>query len=178
MSNLPIIDLIFLILIVLMVIHGYVKGFVEKVFSWAAVVFAIWIAILLHPAGAEFIRNRIMPNVRLVPEILSFVVIFTLGMVILKMLEHILKDVVNGAKLDGMNKVLGLIFGLFEGFALTAIILFIFTVQPVFDASNVIEDSIFAQILLPLIQIPLNRGRETIEIACLFLREQLPHIPV
>ena len=177
MSNLPVIDLIFLILIVLMVIHGYVKGFIEKIFSWAAVVFAIWVAILLHPAGAEFIRTKTLQNVRIVPEILSFIAIFTLAMIVLKMLEHILKDVVTGAKLGGVNKILGLIFGLFEGFALTALILFIFNIQPVFDASKVIEDSIFAQILLPLIQIPLNRGMNMVTTVYLFQRGN-PHLPV
>ena len=159
MSNISVIDLILLVLIILMVIHGYVKGFVEEIFSWAALILATWAAVFLHPAGAEFLRNKGMGNIRLVPEILAFIAIFVAVMLLLKFLEHILKEIIAGAKLGGVNKLLGLIFGLVEGFALTALILFVFTVQPFFDASKVIEDSIFAEILLPLIKIPLEWGK-------------------
>ena len=162
MSNIPVIDLIFLILIVLMVIHGYVKGFISEFFSWAALVLSIWVAVLLHPAGAQLIREKVMQNVRYVPEILAFIAIFIVVMLLLKMLEHILKDVILGAKLGGADKVLGLIFGLIEGLTFSALILFILTIQPLFDASKIISDSIFAQILLPLIKIPLDRGKDAV----------------
>ena len=147
MSNIPVIDLIFLILIVLMVIHGYVKGFIEEIFSWASLVLAIWVAVMLHPAGAAMIRERAMQTVKYVPEILAFVIIFLIIMLLVKMLEHVLKDVIMGAKLGGANKMLGAIFGLIEGIAITVIILFVLDIQPLFNASQIISESIFAQIL-------------------------------
>lgn len=173
MSNFLVIDLIFFILIVLMLIHGYVKGFIEELFSWATVVISMLAAVFLHPMVASFIRSKAMANVRYVPEILAFVAVFLAATIILKMIERVLKDVIAGAHLGGANKILGAVFGLLEGVALTAIILFILSVQPVFDASKVIGDSIFAEILLPLINIPLNRGKEIINVA-LFLRQVSP----
>ena len=174
MSNIPVIDLIFMILIVLMLIHGYVKGFIAEFFSWAALVLAIWGAVILYPRGALFIRGRIMENVKAIPEILAFVAIFLIIMIIVKMVEQVLKDVVNGAKLGGVNKVLGLIFGLIEGFTITALILFILTIQPLFDAGPMIGESIFGQILLPLIRIPFNRGKDVINAAFLVPPEISP----
>ena len=169
MSNIPVIDLILLILIALMTIRGYVKGFVEELFSWASKVLAIGAAVMLYSAGAAFIRTKTMQNVRIIPEILAFVIIFIAILIFLKMLEHVLKDVVSGAKLKGINKILGLIFGLIEGFVLTALILFALTIQPLFDASKIISDSIFAEILLPVIRIPLERRREILKTALLLL---------
>jgi len=169
MSNIPVIDMIFLILIVLMVIRGYLKGFIEEIFSWAALVLAIWVAVLLHSPGADLIRSRIMENVEYVPEILAFVAIFVVVMLLLKMLEHILKDVIMGAKLGGANKFLGAIFGLVEGLTLVALILFVLAIQPLFDATNIIVNSIFAQILLPIIRIPFERGTGVVETAYFFL---------
>jgi membrane protein required for colicin V production len=174
MNNLPVIDLIFLILIILMVIHGYVRGFIEEIFSWATLVLAIWAAVFLYPAGAEVIRKKIMQDVRLVPEILAFIAIFILIMIFLKMLEHILKDVITGAKLGGVNKVLGAVFGLIEGFALTALVLFVLDVQPLFNSSKVIGDSIFAQILMPFIKAPLNQEKDMVNTVLLML----PNIPL
>ena len=159
MSSFPVIDLVFVILIVLMVLHGYAKGFISELFSWATLVLAIWAAVLLYHAGGTYIRSKAMQNVRYVPEILAFLAIFCIITMIMKMLEKVLKDVINSAKLGGANKFLGLIFGFIEGIALTALILFVLTVQPLFDASKILGDSIFAQILLDFIKIPLNRGR-------------------
>ena len=149
MSNLSVIDMVFIALIILMVVHGYVKGFVEEIFSWATIVLAIWMAVLFYSAGAAFIRTKIMENVRIVPEILAFVAIFVIVTFILKMLERILKDVIQGSKLGTLNKVLGAVFGVIEGFAITTLILFVLRVQPLFDASSIIGESVFAEILLP-----------------------------
>jgi len=170
MNNFPVIDVIFLILIVLMIIHGFVRGFITELFSWAAFILAIFAAVsLYHPAG-EFIRSKFMQNVKYIPEIFAFIIIFILVILLLKMVEHVLKDIVEGAKLGGLNKILGLIFGLLEGVALVGVILFVLSVQPVFDASKIIKDSFFAQFLLPLIQIPLHRGKDAIKTAFLFMR--------
>ena len=149
MSNLSVIDVVFIALIVLMLVHGYVKGFVEEIFSWATIVLAIWMGVLFYPAGGAFIRTKILENVRVVPELLAFVAIFLIVTFILKMLERILKDVIHGAKLGNLNKILGALFGVIEGLAITTLILFVLRVQPLFDASNLIGESIFAEFLLP-----------------------------
>ena len=158
MSNIPVIDMVFLILIALMVIRGYLKGFISEIFSWAALILAIWMAVLFHPAGAEFIRSKTMENVQYIPEVLAFIAIFLIVMLLVKMVGKVLKDVVMGAKLGGANKILGAIFGLVEGFTLVALILFLLTIQPIFDASNILANSIFAQILLPIINVPFELG--------------------
>jgi membrane protein required for colicin V production len=96
-----------------------------------------------------------MQNVRIVPEILAFIAIFILIMLCIKLLERILKDVVEGANLGILNKILGAIFGLAEGFAIITLIVFVLNVQPLFDASRILEDSILAELLLPIIEGPL-----------------------
>ena len=167
MSNIPVIDIIFFVLIILMIIHGLLKGFIGELFSWAPMVLAICTAVFLYPAGADFIRKRAFHTLKFVPEILAFLAIFITIILVLKLLERILKDIVDGARLGGVNKLLGALFGLVEGVALTAAILLVLAVQPLFDASKVIGDSYFAQFLFPLLQMPLNRGREVINSAFL-----------
>ena len=172
MSNISVIDMIFLILIVLLVIRVYFRGFIGEFFSWASKIVAIWVAVLLHQAGAGFIRSKVMENVQYIPEILAFVAIFLIIVLLSKMLEHVLKDVIMGAKLGGANKILGAIFGLVEGFTVVALILFLLAVQPLFDASGILSNSIFAEILLPIISIPIERGAEMINTAYILLPAQ------
>jgi membrane protein required for colicin V production len=157
MSNLQIIDMVFIGLIVLMVVHGYVKGFIEELFSWASIILALWMGVLFYSAGGAFIRTKIMANVRVVPEVLAFVAIFIIVTFVLRILKTILKDVIQGARLETLDKVLGVIFGAIEGLAIATLILFVLRVQPLFDASNLLEGSFFADILLPFTRIPLNQ---------------------
>jgi membrane protein required for colicin V production len=170
MNNLPAIDIFFIFLILLLAVHGYVKGFVEELFSWAAPILSIWAAVFLFKSGAVFIRERYMHNVRLVPEILAFIAIFVLLMLFIKLLGRILRDVIVGVNLGFLNKLLGIIFGLIEGIAFTALILFVLGVQPFFDASKLTGESILARFLLPLIlKTPLNRERDVINTVLLAL---------
>jgi len=172
MSSIPVIDIIFLILIALMVIHGLLKGFIGELFSWAPMILAICLAIFLYPAGAEFLKKRILQDARYVHEILAFAIVFIFFILVLKLLEHILKDIVTGAKLGSLDKLLGAAFGLIEGAALTMVILLLLAVQPFFDASKVIGDSFIAQLLLPLfplLRVPLNRGKELMNIVYLIM---------
>jgi len=163
MGNLPVIDYIFIFLILLMIVHGYIKGFIEELFSWAALILAIWAAVLLNSAAAAFIRQRTMQNVRVVPEILGFAAVFILVMIVIKLLEKILKDVIAGANLGTVNKILGALFGIIEGFAFVVLVIFVLSVQPLFSPSKLFAGSIFAQIILPLIKIPSSRGQDVVE---------------
>ena len=165
MSNVPVLDLVFAILIFIMIIHGYAKGFVGEVFSWAALVLSLLAAVIFYPRGSEFIRARVMENVRYVPEILAFIIIFLFVMFLVRMIERVFRDFVNKTKMGGVDKILGAFFGLMEGVVLSALIIFVLvTIRPLADFSKAIDDSVLAQILLPIIMIPINRGRETIQV--------------
>ena len=160
-----IIDIIFMALIALMIIHGFIKGFIGELFSWAGMVLSIWVAVLLFPAGGAFIRTRMLENVRVVPEVLAFVAIFLLIMIVIKLLERIFRNVIEGARLGAVNKFLGGVFGLVEGLVLTALVLFVLSVQPLFDASALIGGSVFGQFILPFIIGPLERGQDIVNTA-------------
>ena len=148
----PVIDYVFISLILLMLIHGYIKGLVEELFSWASLVLGIWVAVLLNSAAAAFVREKWIPNIRVIPEIIAFIAIFLIVMIVVKLLEKVLKDVVEGANLGTTNKVLGAVFGLIEGLAFTLLIVFVLSVQPLFNPSKILGDSVFARFLLPIIR--------------------------
>jgi len=164
-----VIDIIFIALIGLLFIHGFFKGLVAAIFSWACLILGVWAAVLLFPAGGLFIRERFMADVRIVPELLAFVAIFLLIVICVKLLERIFRTVIEGARLGAVNKILGAAFGLIEGFALSMIIIFVLRVQPLFDASALIENSVIAQFLLPLFRYLPDRAQEIVETVYLIL---------
>ncbi|MDR2618701.1 MAG: CvpA family protein, partial [Treponema sp.] len=144
MSSIVFIDLVFLVVVGIMAIRGYLRGLIKEVLSWAALVLGIIAAVFFYKNGAEFIRTKTMHSVKYIPEILSFIAIFIIVFLIFKMIEKVLKDVVNGIRLSGVDKFLGAVFGLVEGLALVSLMLFLIAVQPLFNSGNILDGSLFA----------------------------------
>ncbi|MDR2501095.1 MAG: CvpA family protein [Treponema sp.] len=144
------IDIIFSALILIFVIRCALRGFLEEALSMAALVFGAAFAFFFHKAGADFIRERFIGG-RILPELLAFTGLFLILFLAVKVLEYILRDILNRIDLGGVNRFLGIFFGLLEGLCLVSFILFILSVQPLFDAEHLLSNSLFARLLFPVI---------------------------
>jgi membrane protein required for colicin V production len=145
------IDIALLVLLVLLTVRGFIRGFVGEFFSLGGPVLGILAGFLFYKNGAEFIRTRYLQDMVTISEIFAFVAIFLIVFLICKIIQKIIKDVVNGMNLTTLDKVLGAIFGLAEGILAVSLVLFVIVKQPLFDPSSVLNGSIFAGIFLPLI---------------------------
>jgi membrane protein required for colicin V production len=151
MSEYAYIDIVLLILLILLTVRGFIRGFVSEFFSLGAPVLGILASFLFYKNGAEFLRTRYFNDAVILSEILAFVAIFLIVFIICKIIQKIIKDVVNGMNLTTLDKVLGAVFGLAEGILAVSLVLFVIVIQPLFDPSTVLDGSIFASIILPLI---------------------------
>jgi membrane protein required for colicin V production len=88
---------------------------------------------------------------KVIPEILAFAAIFLIVFLFVRLIEFLLKDIINGINLHRLDRFLGMIFGLIEAFVLICLILFVIVVQPLFDPLSVLQNSIVAELLLPLV---------------------------
>jgi membrane protein required for colicin V production len=155
-----VIDIIFAVLILIVVIRCALKGFVEEVLSMAAVVLGLGSAFFFHKRGAAFlVEQRYIPEMKILPEVLAFAAIFLIVFLAVKLLEFILKDIVDRIHLGGVDRVLGAAFGFIEGIVLVSLVLFVLTVQPLFDANPLLETSYFARVLVPFIGAAKNSIR-------------------
>jgi membrane protein required for colicin V production len=146
-----VIDYIFLGLLGLFMIRCYLKGFISELLSMAAIVLGLLASLFFYKNGAVFIRERFLPGIKVIPEILGFIALFIIVFIIVKLFEMLLKGVIEGVRLKGADHFLGIIFGLVEGVVVISLILFLLSIQPLFDPSALLNDSFFARILLPLI---------------------------
>jgi membrane protein required for colicin V production len=87
----------------------------------------------------------------ILPEVLAFIALFLIVFVLIKILGAILKDIIAGIKLGGADRFLGLVFGLGEGLIVISLILFVLTIQPLFDPGPILQKSLFAELLLPFV---------------------------
>ena len=145
------IDIVFIVVIIIFALHTCVKGFVSEVMSLSAAILGVLSAIFLFRRGALFIRETYNLEIKILPEIIAFVVIFLAVFAAIKILEVMLKNIIEGIKLGGIDRVLGFLFGFAEGIIIVCLILFLISIQPLFDPGKILGRSFFAELLLPFI---------------------------
>jgi membrane protein required for colicin V production len=145
------IDIVLLILLILLTARGFIRGFIKEFFALGAPVLGILASFFFYKNGAEFLRTRFLMEWVIFSEILAFIAIFLIIFLLCKIVQKIINDVVDGMNLTTLDKVLGAVFGLAEGIVAVSLVLFVIVIQPLFDPSTVLNGSIFARIILPLI---------------------------
>ena len=145
------IDIVFLVLLGLLTLRCFLKGFTGEIIALASLAFGITAAVVFFRPGAAFIRTMALSDVAAVPEILAFAGIFIVVFIAGKILDRIIKDIIERLHLDGLNRFLGFVLGFVEGVALIAVIVAVLWVQPLFDSASLLGKSFFARLLLPLI---------------------------
>jgi membrane protein required for colicin V production len=143
------IDIVFGSLVLVLVLRCTLRGFVEEFLSMAAIVLGVLAAILLNKPGADFVRTKI--EAEILPEAIAFAALFAIVFVLVKILEYILKDIIERIRLGGVNRFLGILLGLVEGLLVVSVALFVLSIQPLFDPTELLEKSFFARYLLPFV---------------------------
>jgi len=149
--NFSAIDYIFIGLIALLMIRCYLKGFISELLSMAALALGLLAALFFHKNGGAYLRERFWHDLNVIPEIAAFVILFAVVFLVVKIIEKILVNIIDTVSLSTINSFLGLILGLVEGIAIISLVLFLLNIQPLFDASELLQNSFFARIILPFI---------------------------
>ena len=147
--SLPIIDLVFIVIIVVFAILASIKGFVGEVFDRGAPVISVWLAVLTYKRVAAPLKQHI--QIPIIANILAFVLVFILAFVIIKIVQQLIGKIVEGKILKQLDHTLGFAFGVLEGLAVVALILLILLFQPWFQLGNLLDGSIFASILAKIL---------------------------
>lgn len=151
-DSIAMLDIIFLILILLSIIRCALRGFIKEFLSMTSLVCGVVAAIFFYKRGAAFLRARLFSDIRIIPEVLAFSLLFFIAFLTMKILELTLRDAVNMIEIGGVDRFIGILLGFLEGLVVVVTALFVITVQPVFEIEPIIQGSVFAQLFLPLIQ--------------------------
>jgi membrane protein required for colicin V production len=145
------IDIVFLVIIALSLLRCATRGFISELLSMAALIFGMLFAIFFFKNAALLIRAWFMPGVKVVPEIIAFVALFIIVYIVVKIIEVTLLNIIQGIQLGGLDHLLGALFGVVEGIVVVCLLLFLISIQPFFDPDTVLEKSVLAKLLMPLI---------------------------
>ena len=145
------IDIVFMVIIAISSLRCAARGFISELLSMAALIFGILAALLFFKQGAVLVRGWFMPDVKVVPEIISFIAFFLIVYITVKIIEMTLKSIIEGVQLGGLDHLLGFVLGFVEGVIVVCLLLFLISIQPFFNPNPMFENSFFAKVLLPVI---------------------------
>jgi membrane protein required for colicin V production len=140
-------DIAFTMLILIITVRAALHGFVEELFGVAWLILGLLFAINFYKAGADYIRTKILQDVKILPEVLAFIGLFLIVFIVVKIITFILKDIINRIKLGGLDHFLGVLFGVVEGLLAVALVIFIINIQPLFDGGAVLKNSVYNRFL-------------------------------
>jgi membrane protein required for colicin V production len=113
-------DIILLALVAVSLAAGLFKGLIREVFSLVGLVLGILVALVLAPVVAPTLERVIV--IKSAAYAAAFLLLFVATLIVAGLLGALLTRLIEVARLGGMNRLLGGIFGLVRG-VLTAMIL-------------------------------------------------------
>ena len=170
--NVAIIDVVFVVIIAVFTLRCAVHGFVSELMSIAALILGLFAAIFFFRIGAQYVRSLFLPGMPAVPEIIAFILIFLTVFGVVKLVEILLKSIIEAIRFGAADRFLGILFGFAEGVVIVCLMLFLISIQPFFDSRPLLRGSYFADLLMPFI---IGTRREILD-SVVLLRETFFHV--
>ena len=155
------IDFIIVIILIIFLLRGFTDGFVKEVASLAGLIFGIWGAIRFSSFTAGKLYEWFDMNGQFV-GLIAFLITFGVIVVIIHFIGIIADKMINVISLGFLNRILGIVFGLFKSVLILSVFFVILNVideRKPFLPKKTIEESKFynpiakiAPALFPLIR--------------------------
>ena len=133
-------DIVLIILALLGAWGGYKEGFLMELISLAAVIIGVFCGFKLMGEGMLFLGERFNVDRSTLPY-LSFVVIFVLVMLLVRMLGKLVKGSIDHSFLGTLDKAMGAVLGAFRTLFLLSIVVWILDSLKFSPKSEWISDS-------------------------------------
>lgn len=117
------VDVAILALIGVSTVIGLMRGLVKEVLSLVAWVAAFWVAIGFAADLAPHLD--FVSDSEVVRAIGAFVILFVAALVVAALVNHLIAMLVKGSVLQGIDRVLGMVFGFLRGIVVVAALLVI-----------------------------------------------------
>ena len=142
-------DIVFGIIILFLALRGLLRGFIGEVFSLGAIVAGIGAAVLFSSLFADYLEVSL--NIRGWGHVVAFLGTFLIVYVAMKIIEKALKVVIETVHLQNLDKALGLFLGFVEGVIVAGFFIFLLSLQPFFDLSGPLGNSLVVRFITPLV---------------------------
>ncbi|MBR5915106.1 MAG: CvpA family protein [Spirochaetia bacterium] len=116
-------DLIFLLLALFFVIKGFFRGFISEFMSMAALILGLIAALAFQNQLSALLKDMIKSDT--FRPIAAFFLLFIVTYILVKLLELLLHNAIEAIKMNSLDRLLGLVWGLLETAVIVLIIVFL-----------------------------------------------------
>lgn len=116
-------DLIFLLLALFFVIKGFFRGFISEFMSMAALILGLIAALAFQNHVSALLKDMIKSDT--FRPIAAFFLLFIGTYILVKLLELLLHNAIEAIKMNSLDRLLGLVWGLLETAVIVLIIVFL-----------------------------------------------------
>ncbi|MCY4050034.1 MAG: CvpA family protein [Gammaproteobacteria bacterium] len=118
---LSIVDIAIIIIVIVSLLVGLYRGFIREFFSLVSWLLALYIAWSFAEYGAGYLESYLdQPDFRVV---VSFAGIFVIVLMLLSIISHFLHNLLAFAALIGVDRYLGMLFGIARGVIIVALMI-------------------------------------------------------
>jgi membrane protein required for colicin V production len=145
-----IVDIVILAITVLVAVVASIKGFAREFSSRVGILAGAIIALYFSNIGVNKILETFEISL-LWATVISFVVFFVGGFIVVMILGYLLEKTLTALKLGWLDKILGFLLGIVEFGVVLAILLFLAKGQEVVNVDNYVDNSlILTKIISPV----------------------------
>ncbi|MBN1798185.1 MAG: CvpA family protein [Spirochaetales bacterium] len=150
-SGFTIVDVVFVLIILILVIRGGMRGFIIEVSTLAAPLLGLLCAVIFSNLVTELVGLLTGMTNSIWNYIIAFLGVFLVVYLIIFFIQGTLQSIVTKLELHNLDRVLGSILGLVEGILIIAIILILAYWIPIEGLKQSFESSFFFNLLKPFI---------------------------
>lgn len=137
--SLTTIDIVYIILLAVLAFRGLFNGLIRELFSFGSLILGLLAAIFFYKTFAAFLGEQF--GAHSWNDGVSFFLIFIVVFVCMKIAEKALVKLMDETAAFSVDKGLGFILGLLEGFIICSLITYLLAVQPLFNMDNILNNS-------------------------------------
>lgn len=120
--NFNVMDAVFLIVVLVSILLGVIKGFVRELFSLAFLILSVILAFLFYHDVGSWLLGSLKD--REVANFVAFILIFIVFLIVGSVITYLVKKLVVIGPLKSVDRILGGTFGLVRGILISAVIIF------------------------------------------------------
>ena len=128
-----VVDITIVAIVIISLLIGLFRGFIREVLSLISWIAALWLAYVYSPMGASYLEPYLdQPPLRIV---VAFAGIFLVALIVFSIVSYLLYRLLAIAGISGLDRSLGLLFGVVRGFVIVSLLILAatfmdFTTQP------------------------------------------------